>query len=446
VTHRRLLTLGLLATVSAAAFESLAVATIMPATVAEIGGLPSYGWAFSGFTLAQIVGICAAGRRADRRGLAAPFAVGGGAFSLGLLGAGLAPSMDALIVARVVQGCGAGAISALAYAAVGRGYPADQKPRMLALLSTAWVVPGLIGPALAGAIAQHVGWRWVFLGLAPLMVAAAAVALPALQRLPAPAARGGAADPVVAAIGLALAGALALEALRWTSPAAVSMGLAVAAAAALASLRRLLPAGTLTARAGQPAAVATAALVAAAFFGAEIFVPLAITDVRHRSTTAAGLVLTAATIAWTIGAWLQERVALRSSRRRLAGAGLCAMTAGIAATSSLVSDAVPAAAAMLSWGLAGLGIGVAYSTLALVVLEAAPAGEEGAASAALQLAFVVGTAVGTAATGAIVARWVGDGRSLAVAIALVFAVTTALAIVAMATGARLPGRASAAER
>ena len=435
---RRLLTIGLLVTVSAAAFESLAVATIMPATVADIGGLPYYGWTFSGFTLAQIVGICVAGQLADTRGLAAPFAAGGIAFSLGLLGAGLAPSMPALVAARVVQGCGAGAISALAYAAVGRGYPADAKPRMLALLSTAWVAPGLIGPALAGAVAQQVGWRWVFLALAPLMLGAAAVVSPGLRRLPAPAPRHASSHHVVAAVGLALAGALALEALRWTSPAAALLGLAVAAGAALPSLRHLLPPGTLTARAGQPAAVASAALLAAAFFGAEIFVPLAVTEVRHQSTMAAGLVLSAATIAWTIGAWLQERFVQRSSRRFLAAAGLCAMTAGIAATGLLLTDVVPPAVAMLSWGLAGLGIGVSYSTVALVVLEAAPPGEEGAASASLQLAFVVGTALGTAATGAIVARSEEDGRSLAVAIALVFAVACALAILALATGARLP--------
>ena len=125
---RRLLTIGLLVTVLAAAFESLAVSTVMPAVVREIGGLDYYGWAFSVFMLAEIVGICAAGGVADTRGLAAPFAVGALTFGVGLLGAGLAPSMPALIVARVVQGCGAGAISALAYAAVGRGYPPDAKP------------------------------------------------------------------------------------------------------------------------------------------------------------------------------------------------------------------------------------------------------------------------------------------------------------------------------
>ncbi|MGH7785916.1 MAG: MFS transporter, partial [Candidatus Binatia bacterium] len=174
----RALSVGLVLTVSMAAFEALAVATILPATVADIGGLPLYGWVFSAFMLAEIVAISAAGRAADRRGLAAPFGVGGVLFCAGLAGAGIAPTMPLLIACRALQGLGAGALSTLAYAAIARSYDDAARPRMLALLSTAWVVPGLIGPALSGAIATYAGWRWVFLALLPLSAVAVALALP----------------------------------------------------------------------------------------------------------------------------------------------------------------------------------------------------------------------------------------------------------------------------
>ena len=91
--------------------------------------------------------------------------------------------MGWIVVSRAVQGGGAGMISALSYVSIGRGYPERAQSRMLAVLSSAWVVPGLAGPALAGLIADHVGWRWVFLGLAPLPLLAALLALPALRRL-----------------------------------------------------------------------------------------------------------------------------------------------------------------------------------------------------------------------------------------------------------------------
>src|SRR3954471_1859615 len=148
-THRSL-TIGLILTVSGAAFEALAVATTLPATIKDLGGLALYGWAFSAFMLTNLVGITVAGSEADRQGPARPFVVGVGLFVLGLTIAGLAPSMALVILGRAVQGFGAGVISSVAYVAIGRGYAESARPRMLAMLSSAWVVPGLVGPALAG--------------------------------------------------------------------------------------------------------------------------------------------------------------------------------------------------------------------------------------------------------------------------------------------------------
>src|SRR5512135_3558763 len=120
---RRNLTIGLILTVSMAAFESLAVATVLPATVKDIGGLEWYGWVFSGFMLANLVSITTTGRAADQQGVARPFMLGTGLFVLGLLGAGLAPAMTLIVASRIAQGLGAGAISSVAYVAIARAYP-----------------------------------------------------------------------------------------------------------------------------------------------------------------------------------------------------------------------------------------------------------------------------------------------------------------------------------
>src|SRR6266545_3884508 len=155
-THRSL-TIGLVLTVSGAAFEALAVATTLPATIRDLGGLALYGWAFSAFMLANLIGITVAGAEADSQGPARPFVVGVALFALGLTIAGLAPGMAVVILGRAVQGFGAGVISSVAYTAIGRGYAELAKPVMLAILASAWVVPGLVGPALAGVVADHVG-------------------------------------------------------------------------------------------------------------------------------------------------------------------------------------------------------------------------------------------------------------------------------------------------
>ena len=170
-------------TVTLVAFESLAVSTVMPDVEADLGDLYLYGWVFSGFFLGQLLGIVTAGQSADRHGLARPFVIALALFAGGLLAAGLAPSMPVLVAARVVQGLGGGAIPALAYVAAGRGYAPEVRPHLFAIMSTAWVVPGLVGPAIAGALSDHIDWRVVFLGLLPLVIAAGAIAFPALARL-----------------------------------------------------------------------------------------------------------------------------------------------------------------------------------------------------------------------------------------------------------------------
>ena len=100
--------------------------------------------------LGSLIGIVVVGGLIDRRGLGRPFAAGLGLFAIGLLVGGLAPSMEVLVGARFVQGLGAGTIPPIAYVAIGRSLPDRLRPRMFATLSTAWVLPGVLGPAVAG--------------------------------------------------------------------------------------------------------------------------------------------------------------------------------------------------------------------------------------------------------------------------------------------------------
>lgn len=433
----RLLTVGLILTVGAGAFEALAVATTLPATINDLGGLSLYGWAFSAFMLANLIGITVAGAEADRRGPAVPFVAGVTLFALGLVLAGLAPAMIVVIVGRAIQGSGAGVISSVAYAAIGRGYPESLKPRMLAVISSAWVVPGLVGPALAGLVSDHLGWRWVFLALAPLPPIAAILATPAMRRL----GSGSGAPRDWAQIGtsvrLAVGAALLVTGLGLGTPAlAIAIAL-VGVVLGLPALRRLLPEGSLRAAPGLPAAIATMGLLSLAFFGVDAFVPLALTAVRGQTATAAGLALTAATMTWTTGSWIQAQLALRTSRRRLVVIGLALIGAGIALIGATLLPWVPPLMGTVAWGLAGLGMGLAFSTLSLVMLETAPSGQEGAASAALQLANVLGIALGTGFGGVIIG-YASASAGIAIQSLLMIGVT-ALAVAAASRLHRRPG-------
>jgi MFS family permease len=269
----RALTVGLVLTVTFVAAEALAVVTVLPVVARDLGGLRLYGWVFSAFMLGSVAGIVAAGREADRRGPAVPFVAALILFGSGLAVAGLAPSMGVLVGGRVLQGIGAGAVPSVAYAVIGRSFPGPLQARMMAVLSTAWVVPGVAGPALAAAVAHVFGWRWVFLGLLPVVAVAGSVAIPALIRLGPPASRQGGEHRLIHGIAVAACAAMVLAGLTLAagSGAVLAGGALIAAGVAggLPALRRLVPPGTLTARPGLPATILTRGLLTFAFFGAD---------------------------------------------------------------------------------------------------------------------------------------------------------------------------------
>jgi MFS family permease len=177
-----------------------------------------------------------------------------------------------------------------------------------------------------------------------------------------------------------------------------------------------------------------------AFFGTEAYVPLALTEVRHTSSTVAGLALTMATLSWTAGAWVQERTVARWGPRRLGRAGFGLLVLGILGSALSLSAAIPVAVFALVWGVAGLGIGLVFSPLTLTVLGSAPPGRQGAAAAALELSGVLGVALGTGIGGALVALAASMSWSERRGVLAVDLVTMVVALAAFVASVRLPRR------
>lgn len=431
------ITAGLVFTITLVAFEALAIITILPLVSADLGGLGLYGWVISAFSLGLLVGIVAGGDQADRRGPAAPFVVGLLLFATGLAIGGLAPTMPVLVAARAIQGAGAGTIPSVAYASIGRTYPDAQRPRVFAVLSTAWVVPGLVGPSVAAIVGVHLGWRWVFLGLLPLVALAGLLTVRPLRRLGRPPVTATRPGRFIDALRLALGAGALLAALSSRSP-VIGPLLAVAGlVVGLRPLLRLLPAGTLQARRGLPAAVLARGMLTFAFFGADTFVPLALTSARGQSTTVAGAAVTAATLSWTAGAWFQERRASSWSNRRLVTMGFGILLAGIAVVALVLVPAVPIAVALVGWLIGGLGIGVAYAQISVAVLGGAPPGQEGSSSAAMQLSDTLGVALGAGIGGVAIAAAAAAGLRAQVGLAVAFALAAAVAALGIVTARRL---------
>jgi len=189
-----------------------------------------------------------------------------------------------------------------------------------------------------------------------------------------------------------------------------------------------------------PAAIATIGFLSLAYFGGEAFLPLTLISIRGQSTILAGIALTAATLGWTAGSWLQAQLAPRQGRRLLVSAGLVLVALGLAGIASVLIPGVPVAVASLAWGVAGLGMGLSYSTLNLVVLESAPVDQQGSASASMELSSVLGAAIGTGLGGVIIGFAAAAGGSPSSGITVIDIVVIAVTGLAILTAIRLPGR------
>ncbi|MCE0447040.1 MFS transporter [Streptomyces tricolor] len=86
------------------------------------------------------------------------------------------------ILGRAVQGLGGGLVIVALYVVVGRAYPERLRPAIMAAFAAGWVVPSIVGPLASGAVTEHLGWRWVFLGIPVLVALPLALALPRIRR------------------------------------------------------------------------------------------------------------------------------------------------------------------------------------------------------------------------------------------------------------------------
>jgi MFS family permease len=420
-------TLGIVMVVTLLAFESMAVGTVMPLVADDLNGLSLYAWGFSTTLITSLLSTVLAGGWVDRSGPSRPLVIGLGTFVAGLVVAGAAPSMWLFIAGRAVQGLGTGVAMVALYVVIARVYPEELRSRVFAALSAAWVLPSLIGPAAGGAVAEHIGWRWVFLGLIPLVVPATLLLVPVLRGIRpanAPAVTGRsrylAAAMVATGAGVLLYG---LDGSGWTIVPAVLIGLAGLAF----GLPRLLPAGTLRLRRGLPSVVLVRGLLSGAFFGTDVFIPLALTRLHHFSATEAGIVLTVGGLGWSAASQIQARSERSREFHALLGAVL--VTGGIVlATVALQFSGWLAAPA---WIIGGAGMGFSIGSLSVLLLDLSPEDEQGVNSSALQISDTLGSSLVVGVAGALVTGFGAArlGTGLAVAGAL-FAAIAAFGVIA----------------
>ncbi|WP_329120046.1 MFS transporter [Streptomyces sp. NBC_01353] len=414
----RALSIGIVSVVLLIAFEATAVGTAMPVAARELNGIPLYAFAFSAYFTTSLFAMVLSGQWSDRAGPLAPLTAGISAFAAGLLLSGTAGTMWLFILGRAVQGLGGGLVIVALYVVVSRAYSETLRPAIMAAFAASWVVPSVVGPLAAGTITEHLGWRWVFVGIPVLVFLPLALALPAIRRT-----ASGPADPAAPlppydrrrirlALGISAGAGLlqyAGQELRWLSllPAAVGAALLVPAA------RGLLPRGTYRAARGLPSVVLLRGIAAGSFIAAESFVPLMLVTQRGLSPTLAGLSLAVGGATWALGSWIQSRPWTEPYRERLVVFGMVLVAAAIATAPSVLIASVPVWVVAVAWGFGCLGMGMVIASTSVLLLKLSAPEEAGANSAALQisdgLSNVLLLAAGGAAFAALGGGAVGHG-------------------------------------
>jgi MFS family permease len=427
-------TVGMVSLVFLAAFEALAVTTIMPSVSADLHGRAWFSAAFSATLAASVVGMVAGGLWSDRSGPRLPLLASVAVFAGGLLLAGLAPGIELFVAARFLQGLGGGAMTVALYVVVARIYAPIDHPRIFGAFAAAWVIPSMVGPSVAGVVQEAFGWRWVFLGVVALAVASTGMLLPALRGLVDAGPRSGEPSSVATRgrLALSVVVAAAVVGLDLAGRASTGIGFAAAVVAlvvVLLAVRPLLPAGTLVVRRGLPSVVALRGAIAATFFASEIYLPYLLQEHYDVPPWLSGATLTVGALGWAGASQVQARLGARFDHHAALRIGAALLLAGIAG--ELVATALQVTPILIgaAWVLAGAGMGLMFPRISAVVLAASDERDQGRNSAAMSISDAVGGATAISLTG-LVFTAVGPASEWAPFVA-VLALTSALALGAL---------------
>ena len=402
---RRSITVGVVLLISMVAFEAMGVGTAMPALVASLGALSLYAWPFVAFMATGVLGTVLGGRWCDLAGPRLPLIVAPVLFAAGLLTAGTAAGMPQLLVGRTLQGLGAGSVTVAIYVLVGQVCPERVRPAMFGLMSSAWVLPSLIGPPISGLVTERLSWRWVFFGLVPVAALALALVVPAVRRLGPPDPNRVAAPKRRGLLLAAFGAAVGVSALTWAGQKPdVTAGIVLVAAllVLVPAMRRLLPAGVFRARRGIPTVVACRGLCAALFFTTNSYLPLMLTSTHHWSLAAAGGPLVVGSLGWSSVSWWQGRHP-DLPRGRLLRIGFCLLFGGVLALQLVAPSWGVPWLALPIWACAGAGMGLVFPSVGFLLLRQSAPGEVGFHTSAAQMSDQLGTATMIGIGGALLA-------------------------------------------
>ena len=453
IVSKKSLVVGLCAGVLAIAFEAMSVSTAMPAAANDLGQKELYAWVFSLFVIGMMATTVIGGRISDRYGPVIPLYVGFGVFGVGLLVSGFAPAMAVLLLGRTLQGIGSGLINIGWAVVLAQAFDATERPKIMGLFSTCWVVPSFVGPPISAWLTRTLSWHWVFFSVLPILVVASVLCarpLAVLRRQHNHDTDGEQPKPVpywaAIATGLGVAalqfGGQEFADAKGSLPVTIWLALAVGAALLVVGVPPLLPARD-EPSSPQPshrgsilAVLGSRFLIAGPFFGAQSFLPLMMVEQHGWSLLLAGGLLTVGAVGWTTASWVQSRSISWLPRGRIILVGNITLALGLAMLG--LGASIPAlwvGVIAIGWVVAGFSMGLAVTSTSLAVLSLSAPLAQGRNNAALQVSDNLGSSVLVAVAGTIYAAWHPSGN-----LTLTYGVLMGAMVVATVAGVAISSR------
>jgi EmrB/QacA subfamily drug resistance transporter len=418
-SSRPLVIAAVMASMAMVAIEATIVSTAMPQIVAQLGDLHLYSWVFSSFLLTQTAMTVVFGKLADLYGRKPVMLAGIAIFLLGSVLAGFAWSMPAMIVFRLIQGVGAGAIQPVTLTIVADLYPARERGKVQGYLASVWAISAVVGPMVGGFIIHNLSWAWIFWMNVPIGLASAAGFIAFLresERHTRPSI-----DFAGAALFMAAIAAL-MMALTYAGDDDIAKASLAGGAFMLCLLlfvfqerRATEPMISFALWSRRPIAACNAATVLSGMIlmGSTTFLPMYVQGVLHRSPVVAGLALTMMMVGWPAGATLAAKSFHRIGLRRILIGGSAFIPIGAVLLLFLQPGGSPLIAAFGSL-IMGFGMGTSSVSSLVLIQEIVKMDERGSATASNLFSRNLGSTLGATLFGAVLNFGLSHSKDVAV--------------------------------
>jgi EmrB/QacA subfamily drug resistance transporter len=386
------------------AMEATVVGTAMPTIIADLGGIDVYGWVGACYLLAATVSVPVYGKIADLFGRKNILQFGTALFLVGSVASGFANNIWILIIARTIQGLGAGAMGPIVMTVIGDIFTLEERGKIQGVFGAVWAIAGIAGPLLGGTIVHDWSWPWVFwinvpFGIASMWILARAFREPPAQREKHPLDWAGALVLVLGSLALLLG---ASREYPWITLPLSALFYAAFVVIELRAKDPVLPLPLLRGRLMFVANVAQA-LLGATMMGTLLYTPLYAQGVLGFSPTDAGATIAPMLVGWPLASAITTRLLVKIGFRSPVWLGSAIIAVSLGWFAYAISGRPSLFELQAAMFVYGFGMGLTNIALIISVQSVVEWGQRGVATAAALFARQMGGALGAGGLGAMLA-------------------------------------------